>query len=461
MPQPAATHSAIARPMHRRQLLRAGGLGFLGLNLAQFFEAQALAATAAAPSVKNPIKSCILMFYYGGPSHHDTWDMKPHAPAEVRGEFKSIATSVPGVHISEHLPRCAKVMDRLAVIRSAHHTMRNHNSAAVEALCGRTPIKGDLELLANDPTTDFPCYGSALTYLKNASPSVPPHVALPHVMYNVVQLPGQTAGFLGAAYEPLQVTKDPNAADFRVAEIELPADISLAELDNRRALLSRINAQMPDDASASHGNMNAFYQRAFNLLRSDTVRQAFDINREDPGTRDRYGRNTHGQSALLARRLVEAGVRFVSVYDRVRNGPNNWDTHDNNFGRLKDDLLPPCDAALSTLVEDLEARGLLDSTLVIMLGEFGRTPKINGAGGRDHWPDCYSVVMAGGGIAGGLQYGASDKLGAYPDSNPVTPGDLAATIFWRFGLNPATELHDTAGRPFRLAAGEPIQGLFA
>ena len=454
-------HATIAARFNRRQLLRAGGLGFLGLNLANLFEAEALAAAAGGASLpKKPIKSCILMFYYGGPSHHDTWDMKPHAPLEVRGQFKPISTSVPGVHVCEHLPRCAKIIDRLAIVRGAHHTMRNHNSAAVEALCGRTPLKGDLELLANDPLTDFPCYGSALTFLKGSTPAVPPHVALPHVMYNVVKLPGQTAGFLGAAYEPLQVNRDPNRPDFRVAEIELPAGLSLAELENRQALLSRINAQIPHDLSAAQGNMNTFYQRAFKLLRSDTVRRAFDINREDARTRERYGRNIHGQSALLARRLVESGVRFVSVFDRVRNGPNNWDTHDKIFGRLKDDLLPPCDMAFSALVEDLEARGLLESTLIVMLGEFGRTPKINGAGGRDHWPDCYSVVLAGGGIAGGTIYGASDKLGAYPDSNPVTPGDLAATIFWRFGLDPATELHDAVGRPFRLAAGEPIYGLF-
>jgi hypothetical protein len=446
--------------VNRRQLLRVGGLGFLGLNLGQLFEAQARAATAARPPAKKPIRSCILMFYYGGPSHHDTWDMKPHAPAEVRGEFKPVATRVPGVHVCEHLAQSAKIMDRLAVIRSAHHTMRNHNSAAVEALCGRTPIKGDLELLADDPTTAFPCYGSALTYLKGATPSIPPHVALPHVMYNVVKLPGQTAGFLGAAYEPLQVARDPNAPDFRVTEIELPAGLSLGELENRQALLARINAQMPDDASSLPADMNAFYRRAFDLLRSETVRRAFDIGREDARTRARYGRNIHGQSALLARRLVDAGVQFVSVFDRVRNGPDNWDTHDRNFARLKDNLLPPCDTAFSALVEDLEARGLLESTLVVMLGEFGRTPKINGAGGRDHWPDCYSIVLAGGGITPGLQYGTSDKLGAYPESNPVTPGDLAATIFWRFGLDPATELHDTAGRPFRLATGEPIYGLF-
>ena len=403
------------------------------------------------------------MFYYGGPSHHDTWDMKPHAPAEIRGEFASIATSVPGVRISEHLPRCAKIMDRVAVIRSAHHRMTNHNAAAVEALCGRTPLRGDLELLSNDPTTDFPCYGSALSYLsKGAAPAhVPPHVALPHVMYNVVKLPGQTAGFLGAAYEPLQVNRDPNSPEFRVSEIELPAGVTLAELENRHALLDRVNAQMTEPRSTGQGSMGAFYERAFNLLRSDAVRKSFDINQEDAKTRERYGRNIHGQSALLARRLVEAGVRFVSVYDKVTNGLDNWDTHVNNFGRLKDQLLPPCDMAFSALVEDLETRGLLDTTLVIMLGEFGRTPKINPQAGRDHWPNCYSVVMAGGGVRGGTLYGSSDKIGAYPDLHPVTPGDLAATIFWRFGLDPASELYDASGRPYRLATGEPIEGLFS
>jgi hypothetical protein len=449
--------------MNRRQLLCAGGLGFLGLNLAQLLQAETLARLAPhASGPRKPLKSCILMFYYGGPSHHDTWDMKPEAPLEIRGQFQSIATSVPGVRICEHLPRSAKIMDRVAVIRSAHHTMRNHNAAAVEALCGRTPLRGDLELLANDPTTDFPCYGSALSYTKGATPNVPSHVALPHVMYNVVKLPGQTAGFLGPAYEPLQVTKDPNAADFRVSEIELPAGLTLAELDDRQALLARLNAQMTaSPASAGQGSINAYYERAFNLLRSDAVRRSFDIQQEDPRVRERYGRNIHGQSALLARRLVEAGVRFVSVYDKVTNGLDNWDTHVNNFGRLKDQLLPPCDMAFSALVEDLEARGLLDSTLVIMLGEFGRTPRINKDGGRDHWPDCYSVVLAGGGVIGGAQYGTSDKLGAHPDSNPVTPGDLAATIFWRFGLDPASELHDVNGRPMRLATGEPIYGLFS
>lgn len=462
MPASQTTRTELAPAIFsRRHLLRAGGLGFLGLNLANLLELEARGATSTtAGGLPSQVKSCIVMFYYGGPSHHDTFDMKPDAPAEVRGTFGSIATSVPGMRVCEHLPRTAQVMHHLAVIRSMHHTMRNHNSAAVEALCGRTPLKGDLELLANDPTSDFPCFGSALTYLKGRTDNVPSHVALPHVMYNVVKLPGQTAGFLGPAYEPLQVESDPNSPQFRVGAIELPAGVTLSEMENRRALLSQVNARLAAEPKSGPGTMSTYYQRAFDLLRSDAVRKAFDINQEPAATRERYGRNVHGQSALLARRLVEAGVRFVSVHDRVRNGPNNWDTHDNNFGRLKDDLLPPCDLAFSALVEDLAQRGLLDSTLVVMLGEFGRTPKLNAQGGRDHWPDCYSVILAGGGIQGGRYYGASDKIGAYPDTQGVTPGDLAATIYDRFGLDPKTELHDLTGRPFTLAAGAPIRGLF-
>jgi len=463
MPHTPNTRTPVLQPtFSRRHLLRAGGLGFLGLNLAHLLEAEARGATNAPAAAKpSQVKSCIVMFYYGGPSHHDTFDMKPNAPAEVRGTFGSMATTVPGMRVCEHLPHIAKVMHHVTVIRSMHHTMRNHNSAAVEALCGRTPLKGDLELLSNDPTSDFPCYGSAITHLKGRTENVPSHVALPHTMYNVVKLPGQTAGFLGPAYEPLQVESDPNSPQFRVGAIELPAGVTLGEMENRKALLSHVNARLAQEPTKAQGTMNTFYERAFSLLRSDAVRQAFDINQENEQTRQRYGRNVHGQSALLARRLVESGVRFVSVHDRVRNGPNNWDTHDNNFGRLKDDLLPPCDLAFSALVEDLHQRGLLDSTLVVMLGEFGRTPKLNGQGGRDHWPDVYSILMAGGGVQGGRYHGSSDKIGAYPETDGVTPGDLAATIFDRFGLNAETELHDLTGRPFKLAAGQPIRGLFS
>jgi Protein of unknown function (DUF1501) len=454
---------SMAPVFSRRRLLQIGGLGGLGLNLPRLLAAQAQAAAAATGGASaSPIKSCILLFYYGGPSHHDTWDMKLAAPREVRGDFAPISTSVPGMSVCEHLPRSARIMDKLAVIRSMHHPMRNHNAAAVEALCGRTPLKGDLELLANDPLTDFPCFGSAMSHVLPQDRLVPTSMALPHIMYNVVMLPGQTAGFLGSRHEPLRILRDPNAADFHVPELELPAGLTMADLEHRESLLGLVNAQSAaTEARAADGSLDPYYERAFAILHSPEVRRSLDISQETAITRDRYGRTTHGQSVLLARRLVESGVRFVSVYDKVTNGLDNWDTHVNNFGRLKDQLLPPTDMAFSALVEDLAERGMLDSTLVVWIGEFGRTPRINKDGGRDHWPDCFSVCLAGGGVRGGSVYGASDKIGGRPEIDAVSPGDLAATIFWRFGVDPAQQIYDSAGRPYRLAEGEPIRRLFA
>ncbi|HEV3168426.1 MAG TPA: DUF1501 domain-containing protein, partial [Isosphaeraceae bacterium] len=342
-----------ARAVNRRQLLRIGGLGALGVNLASVLRAE---AGRAAGYARSSVQSCILVFYYGGPSHHDTWDMKPHAPREVRGEFDSIATSVPGTRVSEHLPHCARMMHRLTVVRSVHHPMSNHNSAAFQTLCGRTPQKGDLELLSDD-RNDPPCIGSSVSYSAPSAPDIPAFVALPHVMHNVVVLPGQSAGFLGSAYEPLQVSRDPNAADFRLSELELPGEISLDRLDHRQSLLREVEPQLRrSDALAAASSIDTYSEQAFRLLRSPAVRRAFDLSREDPRLRDRYGRTKHGQSMLLARRLVESGVRFVSVYDKDVNGLDNWDTHVNNFGRLKDQLLPPVDQALATLVEDLADR---------------------------------------------------------------------------------------------------------
>ena len=375
-----------AQGLSRRRLLQIGGLGAFGLNLPRLLAAEAQGAENAAAHMRGgapappgkTIKSCILLFYYGGPSHHDTWDMKLSAPREVRGDFAPISTSVPGLSICEHLPRSARVMDKMAVIRSMHHPMRNHNAAAVEALCGRTPLKGDLELLANDPLTDFPCFGSALPHLLPESGLVPTSIALPHIMYNVVMLPGQTAGFLGSRFEPVRILRDPNAADFHVPELELPAGLSVADLENRESLLNLVNAQsVASEGRATAGTLDPYYERAFAILHSAEVRRSLNIAEEPDGVRDRYGRNTHGQSVLLARRLVEAGVRFVSVYDKVTNGLDNWDTHVDNFGRLKNQLLPPTDTAYSALIEDLAERGLLDSTLVVWIGEFGRTPRIN------------------------------------------------------------------------------------
>jgi hypothetical protein len=437
--------------------MRIGGLGVFGLNLAGLLRAEAAADRSGAARLRH----CIVVYYYGGPSHLDAWDMKPGAPAEVRGVFRPIATSVPGMQVCELLPSCARVMHKMTIVRSMHHGMRNHNSAAVEVLCGRTPLAGDGELLA-DSGNNFPCYGAVVSQELPRPRGVPSHVALPHVMYNVVKLPGQSAGFLGSAFNPFQVTRDPNASGFHADELELPADLSIERLENRRSLLSVIDRQAAHSRQrAAQGGMNVYQDRAMELLHSERVRQAFDLSRESTPVRERYGRHKLGQSMLLARRLVEAGVRFVNVNDKIRNGQlANWDSHENNFARLKDDLLPPADQSLAALIEDLDERGLLDSTLVVALAEFGRTPRINGNAGRDHWPDCFSIVLAGGGVRGGAVFGSSDRFGAYPASDPVTPGDLAATLYWRFGIDPLTEVRDLTGRPYHLADGQPLRRLF-
>jgi hypothetical protein len=443
----------------RRKLLRIGGIGGLGLNLARLLRAESTGSAEGRPA--RPIQSCILIFYYGGPSHHDTWDMKPRAPREIRGEFRPVATRVAGISISEHLPHSARVVDRLAIVRGMHHPMTNHNAAAFATLSGRSPLKGDLELLGND-RNDPPCLGSVLSQQLPERRGLPTFVALPHVMYNVVKLPGQIAGFLGSAHDPFQVARDPNAPDFRLDELELPGDLSLDRLGHRESLLRVIDLQLQKQESTALAQpLDAYSEKAFRLLRTESVRRAFRLDLEDPKLRDRYGRTKHGQSVLLARRLIEAGVAFVTVYDHETNGQlANWDAHENVFKRLKNDLLPPADQAFAALIDDLTERGLLDSTLVIGLGEFGRTPKINPAAGRDHWPFCFSTILAGGGVRGGMVYGASDKLGAFPELDGVTPADLAATLFWRFGLDSTSEIRDLTGRPYLLAEGQPIKCLF-
>jgi hypothetical protein len=433
------------QPLDRRAFFQTASLAGLGL-----LPAPALTARSTATPARR-IRSCILIFYYGGPSHLDTLDPKPTAPAEVRGEYRSIATAVPGVRICEHLPRTARLMDRLALVRSLHHPMRNHNSAAAEALTGRTPAGGDQELLTDDPR-GLPTLGSAVSYALGRRAHVLPYVALPYTLYNVVQLPGQGPGLLGGAYDRFQVDGDPSSPNFRLAAFDGSADLS-----GRAALLRRLDrAALPGRAAGA----GAYRERALRLLASAEVRRLFDLSQEPQRLRQRYGRHRLGQSLLLARRLVEGRVNFVAAFDGQTNGQDaNWDSHERLFARHRQ-LIPPSDQAFSALIEDLDARGLLATTLVVALGEFGRTPKINKNGGRDHWPDCYSVLLAGGGVTGGAVHGASDRTGAYPASDPVTPADLAATIYWRFGLDPATEIHDQTSRPFRLAEGEPIRRLF-
>jgi hypothetical protein len=465
----------------RRQLLQYGGLGYLGLNLGGLWRAQA-AQPARAGSSAAKINACIVIFYYGGPSHLDTFDLKPDAPAEVRGEFKPIATSVPGLHVCEHLPRTARLMHKIALIRSMHHANHLHDSASIETFTGRPPPTGDRELF-NETPQFFPSHGGVLSYAWRARRLEVAHAALPFAFHNVVDVPCKGAGFLGAAYNPYWIHVDPEAKSYRAEMLALPENLSAVRLEKRKQLLSAVEATSLPAADPEGGRrMRAYYDKAFRLLESEAVRRALDVTREDPRTRDRYGffppavsvgegggggngaelgyaRHMRGQNLLLARRLVEAGVPFVNVFDFKQQGAN-WDAHFKVFNQHKTHLLPAADQGLSALIEDLDERGLLDTTLIVALGEFGRTPRINKDGGRDHWPECYTVLLAGGGVKGGYVHGASDKVGAYPAADPVTPADLAATIFWRFGLDPTAEIHDTTGRPYKLAEGEPIRKLF-
>jgi Protein of unknown function (DUF1501) len=459
--------------LSRRQFIPCFGAGALGLSLGGLLQAQ---AASTAPVGVKPLRACIMIFYYGGPSHLDTFDLKPQAPGDVRGEFKPISTSVPGLQICEHLPKLSRWMHKAAIIRSMSHQARLHDSASIHVLTGR-PLEGpDRELFAPQPQF-YPSHGGAVSYIRRHEQDVLPFAALPYEFHNVVPTPAQGGGFLGADYDPLRIEVDPTNLAYQVQMFQPAAELGTKRMAQRRQLLETL-----DPTTTGCKRLRDNLDRAYRLLSSDAIRQAVDITREPSSVRERYGfwgppaavgegggggngaemgyaRQMRGQNLLLARRLVEAGVPFVNVYDFKQQG-QNWDSHFNNAGQHKNHLLPQADQALSALLQDLDERGLLDSTLIVGVGEFGRTPKINAQGGRDHWPDCYSVLLAGGGVTGGAVYGASDRIGAYPALDPVTPGDLAATIYWRFGLDPATEVRDQTGRPHRLASGEPIKRLF-
>jgi hypothetical protein len=469
------------RELTRRRLLQFGA-GALGLHCGGLLRARAAVEEQRTPTSRAKIKSCILIFYYGGPSHLDTFDLKPAAPSDVRGEFKPIATSVPGLHICEHLPRMARWMHKAALIRSVTHRNRLHDSASIEALTGRPSAQGDREEFA--PIKQFfPSFGAALHYLRRHLARGVQHAALPFVFHNVIDVPCQGGGLLGTAYDPLLINVDPSSRTYGIGALELPENLSPGRMEQRRRLLDELLRRGAVKNELATREVRRYYDRAFDLLGSQSLRRALDLTREDVRLRERYGfgpaprtvgegggggngaelgygRQMRGQNLLLARRLVEAGVPFVNVYDFRQQG-QNWDSHFKVFNQHRTHLLPLADQSLSALIEDLDGRGLLDTTLVVAMGEFGRTPRINKEGGRDHWPDCYSVLLAGGGVKGGYVHGASDRLGAYPALDPVTPADLAATIFWRFGLDPATDIHDLTGRPWKIADGTPIQQLFA
>jgi Protein of unknown function (DUF1501) len=471
---------SVMRTMSRREVLRAGGLGLglHGLGLPTLLQGRQVSVPTSTTFGR--ARSCILLFMWGGPAQQETWDLKPEAPEQVRGEFRPIATTVPGLMISEHFPLLARQAHRLAVLRSVHHADVNHLTATHALLTGR-PIPRDE---AAPLSEDWPHVGAVLARLnrgRERSP-LPPFVQMRPEVPNgsprfVEQSHGQGAGWLGPVWNPLTIDDDPNLPAFRsagVAAVRLPDDLGPGRLDDRRRLLRLVDRQARHLAqSAAAAALDTHFDRACSMLTERTALEAFDLDREDPRLRDRYGRHTHGQTVLLARRLVEAGVPLVTVFwpnDGITNVSVYWDTHNRNFIDLKTRLMPPADQAFSALLDDLSARGLLDSTLIVWTGEFGRTPRVGqavvggaGAGrdGRDHWPHCFSSVLAGAGIRGGTVFGASDRWAAYPARDPVTPADVAATVYHLLGVDPARELIDPLGRPMRLCDGMPISGVLA
>jgi uncharacterized protein (DUF1501 family) len=445
----------------RRDLLRAGAIGAAGLALPELLRLQEARAATAKPSAD----SCIFVFLWGAPSQFETFDPKPTAPDRIRGEFGVRPTRLPGVIFGEHIPLLAQRNDRYSIIRTCAQSSTHHQSAAYEALTGYAPTRDAVALTATP--SDHPNLGSVVA--RFASPPLrkggqggsPRFVQLPQLATDVGNLtPGQFAGFLGRQFDPLAVLSDPSTPDFNVTELSLPADMTASRLEDRESLLRIVDRQAKTlEKSAESQALGVFQERAVRLLTSSAAKQAFDLHRESTATRDRYGRNTLGQSCLLARRLVEAGVKLVTVMSGFngKTPQDAWDTHKDNFRQLKHKLLPPMDQGVSALIDDLAQRGLTERTLLVVLGEFGRTPLINKDAGRDHWHHCYTVLFSGGGVKPGRVLGQSDRHGAYPVSGRVCrPADLCATIYHCLGIDPHAEMVDQTGKPVRLAMGEAV-----
>jgi hypothetical protein len=437
----------------RRQFLQIGGLGAAGLALPELFRARAAGSTNAAPTNAGRARACILLFLGGGPPQMDTFDLKPTAPVEVRGEFPPIATTVPGTQISALLPLLSQQAHRYAIIRtvSDEYTGGAHGQSVYLALTGhKNPrVNGDD---IRPAASDYPCLGSAVACLRGASQALPPHIWLLDMHRR--SFAGEGGGFLGQRYDPFRILQDPNRPDFRVQALTPPREVPLERLGERRGLLEQI--QRHGAEVLGRRMMDAHQERAFNMILAPQTRTAFDLNAEAARVRDRYGRHKFGQGVLLARRLIEQGVPLVTVYWNGDEVPGGWDLHYRNRERLPP-LAAALDRAFSALLDDLHARGLLDETLVVCMGEFGRAPLIEREGGRGHWGRCYSVVLAGGGIRRGIVHGRSDRHAAYPVEGAVSPQDLVTTIYHCLGISRDTELADALGRPYRLCQGEAIQ----
>ena len=442
----------------RRDFLRVGSLGLLGIGLPQYLQFKNLMAGAGLDIEKKATaKSVIVLWLEGGPSHVDTWDPKPNS------SFRAISTNVPGIQVSELCPQVARRMDKIAVLRSIRTEENNHLQATHQALTGHRP----------SPAMDFPSLGSIITKELTPRNSMPQHVLAPQFDVDRQYEKMFKSAFLGAKYDPM-ILSDPTGCsfkdieticdpDFQVADLSLPKGLPVERVESRLSLLKMIDSIYRRKVElAEFSSMDTFREQALNMILAPDVREAFDLSKEAEKTRDAYGRNGFGQSVLLARRLVEKGSRFVTAAGYKFN---EWDTHGTNDKQHRDQLVPPLDQALSALLDDLEQRGLLDSTMVIVMGEFGRTPYLNAGGGRDHWANCWSLLMAGGGVHGGQVIGASDELGAHPAEREVSIGDLFATVYKAMGIDWTKEYMTPIGRPVKIATsfedktGKPIEGL--
>jgi hypothetical protein len=438
----------------RRDFLTVGSLGFLGLSLDQLFRMRAAAAQQGLYSkgaeLPQRAKSCILVWLAGGPSHIDTFDLKPDASDQIRGEFKPIDTAVPGVQISEHLPKIAKITDRVSIIRTMTGPEGEHDRAAQHLLTGHRPL----------PATTYPSYGSVLTHERGLGTWLPNYIVVP----NADRAMG--AGYLSKANDPFNVGGDPASPTFQVRDLYATGfSLTFDRINRRRDLVKQLDDRARQIArNEATAARDAFYAQAYDLVTSPQAKDAFEISKEEQPVREKYGMTTLGQGCLLARRLVEAGVAFVTVNSTGLGGPTplTWDTHVNNFPALKDGLLPQLDGGVSALIEDLDDRKLLDSTLIVVMGEFGRTPKINQRAGRDHWPRANSILIAGGGIKRGAVIGKTDAQAEYPIDRPVSPADLAATMFTLLGIDPHKAEHTNDGRSIKLVAdGEAVHELMS
>jgi hypothetical protein len=460
------TDSNRIRELSRRHLLQVGGLGLMGLSLPNLLSAREAARSGdprRAQTLAPKADHCVILFLNGGPSHLDMWDVKPDAPDGISGEFSPIPTSLPGYFVSDQMPKLSRHMHRATVVRSMHHGVNNAHAAAVyAAMTGHD--RG--EIGGGTRPTDYPTPGSVLSMIRPPDRPIVPQVHLPYITAEGAggpPQPGFFAGILGRSRDPLFVLRDPNSPEFAIPELTLLADVSTERLALRRRLFETVDSQLREQAGLNAADsMTGFQQRALQLLTSENTQRAFRLSDEPDAVRETYGRNIYGQSTLLARRLIEAGTRLVTL-SWAPDANATWDTHGGNFKKLKGTLLPQLDAACSSLLTDLADRGLLDRTIVAVFGDFGRTPKINANdAGRDHWNYCYSLMLLGGGFKQGLIYGSSDKTGAFPASDPLIPGDIISTMYNCLGLRHDCEIHDATNRPFRLVpTGDVVDALLA